>query len=269
MNTAKKSFYLRIRIALYGWKVLLSTLVRYGGFRYQCSVCGMRARRFLPHGSKNRPNAKCPLCLSLVRHRLDWIFFRRRTDLFDGSPKRMLHIAPEQFLEDRLKRIPGIDYLSGDLNSKRAMVKMDITNIQYPDNHFSIIYCSHVLEHVPDDRRAIAEFFRVLSPGGWAVLQVPIMAEKTWEDSNITDPAERTRHFGQADHVRACGLDYVERMRTAGFDAAVVQAKDILNKRELMKMNIPEDRVIFFCRKQAMDKAPENLMKQKGERQSA
>lgn len=223
--------------------------VVYAGSRHHCAICGRRARRLLDHGNPPRRGIKCPFCNSLDRHRLDWIFFQRSTDLFDGVPKRMLHVAPEYWLADRFRAIPGIDYLSGDLRSPRAMVKMDITDIQYPDNHFSVIYCSHVLEHVPDDRKAIGEFFRVLAPGGWAVLQVPIRSDKTWEDPDITDPDERARLFGQSDHVRNCGPDYVERMREAGFDADVLEAGDVMTAEELVEAGIPASRLIFFCRK--------------------
>lgn len=227
----------------------ISDIVLNIGFKYYCPICGWRARRFLSHGKRARPNARCPFCLSLGRHRLDWIFFSRRTNLFDGTPKRMLHIAPERWLESRLRRVPGLDYLSADLNNPRAMERMDITDIQYPDNHFSVIYCSHVLEHVPDDRRALGEFFRVLAPGGWAVLRVPIIAEKTWEDPNITDPDERARHFGQWDHVRACGPDYADRIREAGFDASLIYGRDVIGKQDQLKMSILGKQLIFYCRK--------------------
>lgn len=241
--------FLRVARALKRALKMTRARLFYSGSRHCCIICGRRARKFFDQSNPPRRNIKCPFCDSFDRHRLDWVFFQRSTDLFDGSPKRMLHIAPEYGLADRFRRIPGVDYVSGDLNSPRAMVKMDITAIQYPDNHFSVIYCSHVLEHVPDDRKALAEFFRVLAPGGWAVLQVPIRGRRTWEDLGITDPDERTRLFGQADHVRNCGPDYVERMRDAGFDAEVIRAGDVLTQDELTEMAIPETRLVFFCRK--------------------
>jgi SAM-dependent methyltransferase len=95
----------------------------------------------------------------------------------------------------------------------RAMVRMDITDIQYPKDTFDVIYCSHVLEHVVDDRKAMREFHRVLRPDGWALLLVPITVEKTFEDPSVTDPEERLSVFGQEDHVRCYGPDYVERLR--------------------------------------------------------
>jgi len=216
---------------------------------HYCPICESRVRRFLPFGNPSRANAKCPMCGSLERHRLDWIFFKKHTNLFDGSKKRMLHVAPEEFLAARFRRIDNLNYLSADLSSPRAMVQMDITNINYPDNSFSVVYCSHVLEHIQDDRKAIAELYRVLCQDGWATLQVPITAERTYEDPAITEPEERRKHFGQWDHVRRCGPDYVERMRSAGFVAEVLRATDLVTETDCAKMGFQSDRLIFFCKK--------------------
>lgn len=177
------------------------------------------------------------------------MFFAQRTDLFDGSHKKMLHVAPEEFLSALFSRIVNLDYLSADLCNPRAMVRMDITDIDFPDDYFSVIYCSHVLEHITDDRKALAEFYRVLRPNGWAVLQVPIASKQTCEDTTIIAPAERKKHFGHWDHVRRCGPDYVERMRATGFDARIVRATDVVSKEECMKMGFRASRIIFHCKK--------------------
>jgi SAM-dependent methyltransferase len=204
---------------------------------------------FLPHGDPPRPHARCPECGSLERHRLDWVLFRDHTNLFDGKPKMMLHVAPERFLAVRLCQVRNLAYLSADLNSKRAAVCMDITQIKFPDDVFDVIYCSHVLEHIPNDRQAIAELYRVLKPDGWAVLQVPLSVAKTYENPAIVAPEERKKHFGQWDHVRACGPDYIERMRAAGFAAQQIGATDLIQERDCNRMGIQTGRLIFFCRK--------------------
>lgn len=214
-----------------------------------CPVCQCNVRQFVAHGSPARENAKCPICGSLERHRLDWVFFTKKTDLFDTPNKKFLHIAPEKFLSARFSRFKHLDYLSADLRNPRAMVKMDITSINYPNEAFQVVYCSHVLEHIPDDHKAIAELYRVLCKDGWAVLQVPITVEKTWEDQTITDPDERSKHFGQWDHVRCCGPDYAERMESVGFKVEVLRSTDILSTADCAKMGVQEDRLIFFCRK--------------------
>jgi predicted SAM-dependent methyltransferase len=131
----------------------------------------------------------------------------------------VLHFAPEKRLEQRLAAQPNLDYVSTDLDRPRAMVKADITALPFPDESFDVILCSHVLEHVIDDRQAMAELFRVLKPSGWAVLQVPISRRRseTFEDPTIVAPRDRERLYGQADHVRIYGRDFTARVREAGF----------------------------------------------------
>src|SRR5262245_6184809 len=192
-------------------------LIFFGRSRY-CSVCDSRSRFFLSHGplSRRRKDIVCPICLSRRRHRLAWIYLNSYTNLTDGSPKKLLHFAPETEFTKRFRKIRGIDYLSADLVSPHAIVKMDITDIDRPDSSFDVIYCSHVLEHVPDDRKAISEMFRVLKPGGWALIQVPMSKKGTIEDPSITDAGERERLFGQSNHVRRYGLDIKDRLAAAG-----------------------------------------------------
>ncbi len=171
--------------------------------------------------------------------------------MFDGRLKRMLHVAPEPQLARLFQRARYIDYLSADLGSPRAMVKMDITNIQYPANHFDVIYCSHVLEHVPNDRQAMREFHRVLKHDGWAVLQVPITAETTFEDPSVTDPRERERLFGQHDHVRCYGLDYADRLRSAGFSVVEDDFACQLPPHLVTRYSIHPSETIYVCRKRS------------------
>jgi SAM-dependent methyltransferase len=139
------------------------------------------------------------------------------------------------------------------------MERMDITDIQYPDESFDVIYCSHILEHVPDDRRAIREFHRVLRQDGWAMLLVPITADRTMEDPSVTDPAERLRLYGQADHVRRYGPDYADRLREAGFDVAITQGSDLLQKDDAVRMGLAATSAqIYDCRKaQAAEALPQ------------
>lgn len=161
----------------------------------------------------------------------------------------MLHIAPEPSLEKQLKKQLGSGYISADIMRNRASVRMDITDIQYPNETFDVIYCSHVLEHVSDDKRAIREFCRVLESDGWAVLLVPITADKTFEDASVIDPSERLKLFGQKDHVRRYGPDYVERLRSC-FHVKVINASDFLKKEEIVQMGITRAAgEIYYCTK--------------------
>ncbi len=229
---------------------LLNKIV-YFGLAYRCPVCNSRLRRFRPLIEKHysRLSAKrCPVCKSLERHRWVWLYLNEKTNLFDGQPKKMLHIAPETRFARLFQKIRGMDYLSGDIEPGRAMETIDITDIRYPDNTFDIIYCSHVLEHVPDDKKAVSEFFRVLKPGGWALILVPITGEKTVEDAGLTDPEEKRKKFGHPDHVRICGLDYSDRLRHAGFEVAIENPSEHISKETMRRYGLNKT-TLFFCKK--------------------
>ncbi len=227
----------------------LFAIAYYGNKRY-CPICNTSFRKFEKFGVVPREDAKCVRCGSLERHRLVWLYFKKMTDLFDGRPKKMLHVAPEKAFKHRLNKILGEGYLTADLFDPQAMVKMDITNIQYPDEKFDVIYCSHVLEHVPDDKKAMREFLRVLKPDGWAILLVPISADKSFEDPSITDPAERLKVFGQSDHVRVYGPDYVNRLIEAGFKVKISDPSDFLTEEKIVSMGlINMAGKVFYCTK--------------------
>jgi len=218
------------------------------GIKRYCPVCGTLSKGFSEFGIVPRKNAKCVSCGALERHRLAWLYFERMTDLFDGRPKRMLHVAPDRALENLLKRRLGAGYLTADLRDPRAMVRMDVTEIAFAEETFDVICCSHVLEHVPDDRRAISELHRVLKSGGWAVLMVPITAHKTFEDPSIAESSERLRLFGQEDHVRRYGPDFVERLKEAGFKVRVITGSDFLTKEEMTYTGITDAAAkIYHC----------------------
>lgn len=234
------------------WRLtIIKKRLRYGGPGNYCPVCDSHVREFQPYAKPARPQ-QCGVCGALERHRLIWLFFRDRTDLFDGREKKMLHIAPEKQISRNLRRIRYIDYLSVDLGSG-AMAKMDITGIHMPDNSFDVIYCSHVLEHIPDDRKAMSELRRILKPGGWAILDVPIAGETTEEDLSVTSPKERERLYGQWDHVRMYGRDFKNRLENAGFLVEVDEtfAPLLVSNPRTERMGLPKTQDIHVCRKAA------------------
>lgn len=215
-----------------------------------CPVCMSEYKNFCTYGTDRRFDALCPNCNALERHRLEWLFFQRKTNLFNGTEKKVLHIAPEVCFVKRLKHSLGAGYITADLLDPFAMVKMDITNIKYPDEYFDVILCSHVLEHVTEDRKAMKEFFRVLKKVGWALLLVPITAEKTFEDPTITDPKERLKVFGQEDHVRRYGPDYLDRLNEAGFKVEIFTAQDIAQESEITTFGLTRaSGELFYCTK--------------------
>lgn len=223
--------------------------IGYFGLSRYCTCCKAHVRDFAPAITPYRPNVFCPVCGAKERHRLVSLYLRQKTDLYDGRPKKFLHVAPEPHFVEVFKSVKNIDYLSADLNRPEAMVKMDITDIQYPDNSFDVIYCSHVLEHIPEDRRAMRELRRVLKPEGWAILQVPITSDVTVEDPTITTPEDRKRVYGQSDHVRRYGPDYADRLRESGF-ALTIDAYPIeLGDAAIARFGLQREENVYFCRK--------------------
>ncbi len=218
------------------------------GIKFFCPCCGWYLRKFLPFGVKLRPNALCPRCHSLERHRLLWLYLKDSTNLFTDH-LRVLHFAPEHLFNRAFKSLDNLDYTTADLDPNRAMIEMDITNITYEDNSFDVILCSHVLEHVMDDKKAMSELFRVLSPGGWAILQVPVLREKTYEDPAVVAPEERERLFGQRDHVRIYGLDYRDRLESAGFNVKVDGYVRKLGSAKIRRYGLSKGEDIYFCTK--------------------
>lgn len=169
----------------------------------------------------------------------------------------MLHVAPEASFEGKLRKLLGKKYLTADMYES-ADVRMDITDIKYPDESFDIIMCNHVLEHVSDDVQAMKELFRVQKKGGWAILLAPVAdMPKTYEDKSITSKKGRLKAFGQDDHVRKYGRDYADRLRSAGYKLKVYRAKDLATRRDIQRMSLKEDSKlwgfisteIYYCTK--------------------
>jgi hypothetical protein len=253
-NESRKSIFRslpeRIKIPLRSVRDFLRAIPYYGTGRW-CPVCGKSSRKFGRFGQVPRNDAMCVWCGALERHRMVWRYFSQITDLFDGATKRVLHVAPERCLEYKLRQSLCAGYYTADLSSPHVMLKMDITNIPCADQQFDAIYCSHVLEHVKDDKKAISEFYRVLKGGGgWAILLVPITAKTTFENPDIGDPSERLRVFGHEDHVRRYGPDFVERCRDAGFNVRTRHVSDFIEKDDIVRMGLAHvSESIFYCTK--------------------
>lgn len=214
----------------------------YRGNRFECPVCGGRYRKFLPYGYvEPRDNALCPGCLSLERHRLLWLYLKKKTGFFSEN-LRVLHIAPEQCFYRRFRKMKNLTYTTADLESPIADVKLDVQKMPFDSDLFDVVICNHVLEHVPDDRKALGEIFRVLKRQGFAIIQVPTAysMQTTLEDPNVTDPEERLRRFRQKDHYRLYGKDYLDRVKEAGFVIGGENFLDTLEPQVRERFRLPE-----------------------------
>jgi SAM-dependent methyltransferase len=221
------------------------------GHRFTDPIDGKSFRKFLPYGyDKQRENVLSPSTLSLERHRLLWLFLKNETDFFT-KPLKLLHFAPEQAFYKRLKKLQNLDYTTTDLNSPLADVKADICNLPFKENSFDVILCNHVLEHIPDDTKAMQELYRVLKPGGWGVFQIPqdLNREVTFEDNSITDKKERAEIFGQYDHVRIYGRDYFNKLRSVGFEVTEVEYTKQLKETDVKKYALARGEIIPLVRK--------------------
>jgi SAM-dependent methyltransferase len=211
-----------------------------------CPLCGHQYRIFLADGVIGTADTVCPACLSLPRHRALWALIARCHDEGRIALRgRLLHVAPEACLAHALRR--DVDYLSIDLEPGVAMQMGDVTRLDFPDAHFDVVLCNHVLEHVRDDRAALAEIHRVLRPGGWASLLVPLGAGPTRESPADATPEYLLAHHGQRDHVRTYGDDYRARLEAAGFHVEWARADELLGPETLRRQSVEPGRPIYLA----------------------
>ena len=221
------------------------------GNTYTDPIDGKSYRRFLPYGyAKVRENVLAPGTLSLERHRLFWLYLKNETTFF-SAPLRVLHFAPEQAFVQKFKKQKNLTYTTTDLNSPIADVKADICDLPFKDNSFNFIICNHVLEHIPDDTKAMQELYRVLAPAGTAVVQVPYDAKReiTFEDNTITDQSERTRIFGQYDHLRVYGMDYFKKLSSIGFDVNALDYTSGISSDDIERYRLCKGELLPVCKK--------------------
>lgn len=221
------------------------------GNRYTDPIDGSSFRKFLPYGYENqRENVLSPSTLSLERHRLLWLYLKNETHFFSKDLK-VLHFAPEQAFYKRFRRLKNLDYTTTDLHSPLADVKADICDLPFKDEEFDFILCNHVLEHIPNDTKAMQELFRILKHGGTAILQIPqdLNRKETFQDDTIIDPKERAKIFGQYDHVRIYGRDYFDKLRSIGFNVEEVDMTANLSEKEIEKYRLAKGEIIPVCSK--------------------
>ncbi len=241
LNTIPRPILIRLG---YVARPILAFLMK--GDTYKDPIDGKSFKSFLPYGYGNqRNNVLSPSTLSLERHRLLWLYLQNETDFFTAE-KSVLHFAPEQCFLKRFRNLKNLNYTTTDLESPIADVKADICNLPFEDNSYDIILCNHVLEHIPDDTKAMQELYRVMKPGGYGIFQIPqdFNRETTFEDDSITDKKERAAIFGQYDHVRIYGLDYFEKLRDIGFRVEEVDYSNKLSTSDVEKFCLANGEII-------------------------
>lgn len=258
LNTIPRPFLIK---ASYWVRPIFALYLK--GTKYTDPIDGKSFRKFLPYGyGTQRPNVLSPSTLSLERHRLLWLYLQNETiffkpELISGAGKnsetssvlKVLHMAPEQCFLKRFKKLKHIDLITADLYSPIVDVKADICDLPFNNDQFDIIFCNHVLEHIPDDKKAMQELYRVLKKGGMAILQIPqdYSRDVTYEDFSITSPEERAKHFGQYDHVRVYGSDYFDRLRAVGFKVEEVNYSEKLSSEEVDTYRLQKNEILPVC----------------------
>ena len=245
----------------------------YIGDQYECPLCKTKLAHFLPlpayyfrelqdnryiHSvfeaeTFNLENYMCPVCSSSDRDRLYCLYIDRFFQSADTDKKyNLLEIAPMAELRKYLRSIPQVNYRCADLNMADVDDKVDLTDMKlYKNGQFDIFICSHVLEHIPDDRKAMRELFRILSKDGWGILMVPINLNLTedYENEAITDENERWKHFGQNDHVRLYSKNgFVSKLEDAGFRVEQMGVEDF-GQETFEKCGINPRSVLYVVKK--------------------
>lgn len=246
LNTIPRPILIRLS---YIARPILALLLK--GNTFTDPIDGKSFKSFLPYGYGNqRNNVLSPSTLSLERHRLLWLYLQNETDFFT-VPKKVLHFAPEQAFYKRFRKLDHLEYVTTDLNSPLADVKADICNLPFKNDEFGIILCNHVLEHIPNDTKAMNELYRVMKPGGMGIFQIPqdLKREKTFEDNTITDQKKRAEIFGQYDHVRIYGLDFFDKLRSIGFKVEEVDYTSLMKEEDINRYCLSKGEIIPVVRK--------------------
>jgi SAM-dependent methyltransferase len=241
LNFIPRPFLIRLSYAI---RPFLAYFLK--GSTYTDPIDGKSFKSFLPYGyGTQRNNVLSPSTLSLERHRLLWLYLKNETNFF-SSEKKVLHFAPEQAFYKRFKKMKHLDYVTTDLNSPLADVKADICNLPFKNDEFDMILCNHVLEHIPDDTKAMQELYRVMKVGGIGIFQIPqdLSRATTFQDNSITDKKERAKIFGQYDHVRIYGRDYFNKLRSIGFKVEEVDYTSNLSEEDIARYCLAKGEII-------------------------
>lgn len=221
-----------------------------GGNVY-CCVCEKKFLTFLPSGDEPKAHARCPGCNSIDRQRQ---LYKLSCDFIaqNKANTSLLHIAPEFALSERFRKNKRVNYFAIDkfesgYHYPKYVQAMDITDLKFQDNTFDIILCSHVLEHIEQDTLAIQNLLKVLKPTGICYIVVPYFPElaTTYHNPNANTDALRLLNYGQSDHVRKYGLDFSERLTSAGCHVSTLNFKANYSTSEQIKLGFLNAEIIF------------------------
>lgn len=227
--------------------------------KYHCSVCGSNVAVFFSTGVKAdifmqkriigggyRKNVLCPICGANDRIRFVDYILKEKTDIYTNPDLRILHFAPEKCIEAKIRKSAG-GYITGDIVPGRADKVVDATNISYPDKEFDYVIINHVLEHIPDEKKAMLEIRRVLKEDGKCVFSMPICVDQdTYESKDALTDSERLLQYGQKDHVRLYGRDAKTRMEKYGFRITEYITDEILSDEEIKNMHVMKGDRVFL-----------------------
>lgn len=234
----------------------------------ECCLCGKRAARFLPYRGgwdaaapvlrllnvigSDLDNYQCPWCGCNDRERHLWLYLSRAQALPDLAGMDILHFAPEAHIARFIRSKSARSYQQADLFPvHEGTLRVDLQAMPFQDGSFDLVIANHVLEHVADENRALNEIRRVLRPGAWAILQTPYspVLEGTLSDAGVVTPEARLHLFGQEDHVRFFGRDFVERICRAGFRSRVLQHDQALPDLDVVRFGVnPREPLLLFER---------------------
>jgi SAM-dependent methyltransferase len=246
-------------------------LPKFRGDEYTCPVCGTQLRAFKPIWRSfmraidaghpypfkslqtfNWQSYSCPACDASDRERLFMLYLDRIAPSLDpGRRHRLVEFAPSPTLRRKLTRHPRLEYRSADLYRRSVDDRIDIADMAYQDESVDIFICSHILEHVPQDRNAMRELHRVLKPGGFGIVMVPLIngVDSTDEDLSLTSREERNVRYGDGDHVRQYGIrDFRDRLEAASFQVELL-GRDFFGAEAFRKAGIADDSVLYVVRK--------------------
>ena len=238
--------------------------VYFWGWRYRCVICDSQLRKWHWHGEDSdvhrthqmvgsgRRETACPHCHSIDRERLIYLYLQNHCKKMEWSNMRVLHIAPENVLQEWIKQQRPLEYIRGDFFTEgyeygQGTIHLDIQSLNFSADYFDLIICSHVLEHVEDDKKAILELWRVCKKGGALMVLVPMAIDlaQTIEGNHSDSPEYRKEHFGQLDHLRLYGTDFSQRLTNEGWEVRKWQPQPML-----LEWKLNQDEFLFLGTKQ-------------------